>query len=152
MADGITSVRVRGEVKRGLGWKVDTDIVCEGLRPLRAAKSLPAVPAVGRYEGLDQSGQPCSLSLLEVKPAGDDELVTAETSFSGRTFTLMYPLLGDGVDRSLLTGNFGDEYQAETLNVKLEGAAPVYAEYYNNSGAHAGQPVYKVCKELKPAK
>jgi hypothetical protein len=39
MADGITSVRVRGEVKRGLGWKVDTDIVCEGLKPAGQVKT-----------------------------------------------------------------------------------------------------------------
>lgn len=32
MADGIRAVRVRGEVKRALGWKTDTEIACEGLR------------------------------------------------------------------------------------------------------------------------
>jgi len=36
MADGITAVTVRGEVKRALGWKTDTDIVCRGLKPVRA--------------------------------------------------------------------------------------------------------------------
>lgn len=36
MADGITAVAVRGEVKRALGWKTDTDIVCEGLKPVGA--------------------------------------------------------------------------------------------------------------------
>lgn len=35
MADGITAVRVSGEVKRALGWKTDTDINCEGLRRVR---------------------------------------------------------------------------------------------------------------------
>lgn len=35
MADGITAVRVRGEVKKGLGWKTDTEIACEGLRRVR---------------------------------------------------------------------------------------------------------------------
>ena len=29
---GLNAVRVRGEVKKTLGWKTDTDIVCEGLR------------------------------------------------------------------------------------------------------------------------
>lgn len=32
MGDGITAVRVRGEVKKGLGWRTDTGIDCEGLR------------------------------------------------------------------------------------------------------------------------
>lgn len=35
MADGITAVRVRGEVKKSLGWKTDTEINCDGLRRVR---------------------------------------------------------------------------------------------------------------------
>lgn len=35
MSDGVTAVRVRGEVKKTLGWKVDTEIACEGLRQVR---------------------------------------------------------------------------------------------------------------------
>ena len=33
MSNGITAVRVLGEVKKTLGWKTDTSITCEGLRP-----------------------------------------------------------------------------------------------------------------------
>lgn len=32
MADGITAVRVRCEVKKALGWKTNTEIACENLR------------------------------------------------------------------------------------------------------------------------
>lgn len=32
---GLNAVRVRGEVKKTLGWKTDTDISCEGLRLVR---------------------------------------------------------------------------------------------------------------------
>lgn len=32
---GLNAVRVRGEVKKTLGWKTDTDITCEGLRQVR---------------------------------------------------------------------------------------------------------------------
>ncbi len=78
--------------------------------------------------------------------------VMPSDGFSGRTFTLMHPLLEDGVDRSMLTGNFGDEYHAETLTIRLDGASPVYAEYYNNSGANVARPVYEVCRDLKPAR
>lgn len=35
---GLNAVRVRGEVKKALGWKTDTNISCEGLRPAGAAK------------------------------------------------------------------------------------------------------------------
>jgi hypothetical protein len=31
---GLSAVRVRGEVKKALGWKTDTSITCEGLRPV----------------------------------------------------------------------------------------------------------------------
>lgn len=34
---GLNAVRVRGEVKKVLGWKTDTGISCEGLRPAGAA-------------------------------------------------------------------------------------------------------------------
>ena len=33
MGEGITSVSVRGEVKKTFGWKTDTDINCDGLKP-----------------------------------------------------------------------------------------------------------------------
>lgn len=38
---GLTSVMVRGDVKKALGWKTDTSISCSGLRPMRtdAARS-----------------------------------------------------------------------------------------------------------------
>lgn len=42
MADGITAVTVRGEVKRALGWKTDTEIVCGGLKPVRAKAARPS--------------------------------------------------------------------------------------------------------------
>ncbi|MCM2268173.1 MAG: hypothetical protein NDI60_10425 [Elusimicrobiales bacterium] len=33
---GLSSVFVRGEVKKGMRWKTDTEISCEGLRPVRS--------------------------------------------------------------------------------------------------------------------
>lgn len=36
MKGGITSVSVRGEVRRLTGWRTDTEIYCGGLRPVRA--------------------------------------------------------------------------------------------------------------------
>jgi len=49
MSDGITAVTVRGEVKRALGWKTDTDMVCVGLKPVRAkaAGAAAAQPPAG---------------------------------------------------------------------------------------------------------
>ena len=35
---GLNAVRVRGEVRKTLGWRTDTNISCEGLRPAGAAK------------------------------------------------------------------------------------------------------------------
>ncbi|MCM2267127.1 MAG: hypothetical protein NDI60_05055 [Elusimicrobiales bacterium] len=47
---GLSAVRVRGEVKKPLGWKTDTNISCEGLRPVSKEK-LSAKPGIsGTYE------------------------------------------------------------------------------------------------------
>lgn len=35
LEDGVSSVTVRGEVKRLTGWKTDTDLACEGMKPVR---------------------------------------------------------------------------------------------------------------------
>lgn len=35
LAGGLSAVRIRGEVKRTFGWKTETDLVCEGLKPAR---------------------------------------------------------------------------------------------------------------------
>jgi hypothetical protein len=41
MAGGVTAVRVRGEVKKASGWKTDTDISCQNLRPAARRAAAP---------------------------------------------------------------------------------------------------------------
>lgn len=52
---GLSSVSVRGEVKKALGWKTDTNISCSGLRPAdtRSAKSASAFMGVQACSALD---------------------------------------------------------------------------------------------------
>lgn len=82
IGDGVTAVRVRGEVKKPLGWKTDTEISCEGLRPQKGFRGAgPAVSAEGRLFSYNRAtkqydlptGRSCSVTLKNFKSYNDTE-------------------------------------------------------------------------------
>lgn len=72
MSDGITAVRVRGEVKKGLGWKTDTEIACEGLRPVAAKAARAGGGISGTYDLKNSYGEG-SVTVRQFSEGGEEK-------------------------------------------------------------------------------